>query len=86
MKIDCVCVDNTMAQKGCGFSFLKNWYIIYLYSIFVEKEQNIRNSKCIFSYKVKVVGCRDDILLSNPIKLYRKYIFKINIFMEMYLL
>lgn len=24
MKIDCVCVDNTMAQKGCGFSFRHN--------------------------------------------------------------
>lgn len=28
MKIDCVCVDNTMAQKGYGFSFLKNQYSI----------------------------------------------------------
>ena len=81
MKIDCVCVDNTMAQKGCGFSFLKNQY-----SIFVEKEQNIRNSKCIFSYKLKVVGRRDDTLLSNLINLYEKYISRINIFMEMYLL
>ena len=69
MKIDCVCVDNTMAQKGYGFSFLKNQYIIYLYSIFAEKEQNIRKAKCIFSYKLKVVGRRDDTLLSNLINI-----------------
>ena len=35
----------------------------------LAKEQNIRKAKCIFSYKLKVVGRRDDTLLSNLINI-----------------